>query len=303
MTTLLLGATGLLGRAVVAAGDVIVPDRERADLAVATVDDWKQLLRAADATSVLNAAAMARVDRCESEIERASAVNAIGPGRLALACADVGVPLVHVSTDYVFGDHRRRGPGPYGERARHGPVQSYGATKAQGEKLVLSQGWYTTVVRVSWLFGPDGDPFGRFVLGQVTDGTVAVIKAQQSRPTWVPDLARWLLDVCAALEADAAGATDRAGAPRVPPILHPTGGPAVDRGSWARAVLDARGLTDVVVVDQGAPPSTLVAARPADSRLDGAATAEWCEARGIAPILDWRDGLRRIHTERHPDPR
>ncbi len=297
MTTVLLGSTGLLGRAVTGAGEVIVPDRARADLAVASVDDWKAIIREVGATSVLNAAAMARVDRCESQIEAASAVNAVGPGRLALACADAGVPLAHVSTDYVFGDQKRRGPGPYAERARHGPVQSYGATKAQGEKLVLAQGWFTTVARVSWLFGPGGDPFGRFVLGQVASGgDVAVMTSQQSRPTWVPDLARWLLDVCRALESDAAGDTDRAGAPRVPPVLHPTGGPAADRGTWARAVLDARGHADVAVVDQGAPPSTLVAARPLDSRLDGAATAEWCVARGIAPILDWREGVRRIHA-------
>jgi dTDP-4-dehydrorhamnose reductase len=222
-------------------------------------------------------------------------VNADGPERLALACAEVGVPLVHISTDYVFGDQLRRGPGPYTERARHGPVQAYGASKARGEKLVLAQGWYVTVVRVSWLFGPDADPFGTFVLAQVDDARrVAVLKAQRSRPTWVPDLARWLLDVGAALEEDAAGTTDARSLPRVPPVLHPTGGPAADRGEWARAVLDARGLHEVRVDDQGTPP-TLAATRPTDSRLDGQRTAQWCDARGISHILDWREGVRRIH--------
>jgi dTDP-4-dehydrorhamnose reductase len=295
MTTMLLGSTGLLGSAVAAAGEILVPDRVAADLATATVGDWKAILETTGSTSVLNTAAMARVDRCETDVEMASAVNAVGPGRLALACADIGVPLVHVSTDYVFGDQQRRGPGPYAERARHGPVQTYGATKAQGEKLVLAQGWYVTVVRVSWLFGPEGDPFGQFVLGQAESGRVAVLKSQQSRPTWVPDLARWLLDVCGALEADAAGESDRSKVGRVPPVLHPTGGPAADRGEWARAVLDARGLSQVAVDDQGEAPN-LAADRPTDSRLDGSATAEWCATRDIAPILDWREGVRRIHA-------
>ena len=298
MRTLLLGSTGLLGRAIASAGDVIVPPRARADLATATVEDWRDILEALQPTSVLNAAAMARVDRCESEAEAAGAVNAEGPGRLAVACADAGVPLVHISTDYVFGDEPRRGPGPYGERARHGPVQAYGSSKAQGEKRVLAQGWYTTVVRVSWLFGPDADPFGQFVLDQVQRGgsAVEVMKSQQSRPTWVPDLARWLMDVCVALESDADGSSDAQRLPRGLPILHPTGGPSADRGEWARAVLDARGLFHIDVVDQGACPPSLAAARPSDSRLDGARTAEWGLARSIAPILDWREGVRRIHA-------
>ena len=297
MTTLLLGATGLLGRAIREASTVLVPERAQADLAVATVQDWSSLLETLGATSVINAAAMARVDRCETEIESATAVNAEGPGRLASACADRSVPLVQVSTDYVFGDQKRRGPGPYGERARHGPVQTYGATKARGEKEVLAQGWCNTIARVSWLFGPGGDPFGGFVLGQVDAGatSVEVMMAQQSRPTWVPDLARWLLDVARALEEDASGSTREKGLPLVPPILHPTGGPATDRGTWARTILTARGI-EAKVVDQGDPPSTLVAARPLDSRLEGAATAQWGEARGIAPILDWREGVRKIHS-------
>ena len=193
MTTMLLGSTGLLGSAVAAAGKILVPDRVAADLATATVGDWKAILETTGSTSVLNTAAMARVDRCETDVEMASAVNAVGPGRLALACADIGVPLVHISTDYVFGDQQRRGPGPYAERARHGPVQTYGATKAQGEKLVLAPGLVRDRRPRLLAIWSRGRPFGQFVLGQAESGRVAVLKSQQSRPTWVPDLARWLL--------------------------------------------------------------------------------------------------------------
>ncbi len=235
---------------------------------------------------VLNCAAAAHVDKCETEREHAFALNARAPGLLAAACAAADVPFVHISTDYVFGAD---GQGPFAEDATAAPAQYYGETKAEGERLVLAAGGRRTIARVSWLFGPEARPYERFVLGQVEQGEVRVMADYASRPTWLPGLADWLLEVCRVL-ADGAF---------VPSFLHPAGGPVATRAEWARAVLDVHGHTDIPVVDQG-PAPVFLAPRAPDTRLSTARTEAWMDAtwaRGVpsarvAPrILDWRDAL------------
>ena len=283
---LLLGGTGRLGSAVLreagtwASLAVRAPTRDEADLARLTADGARALVDPELIDVVLNCAAAAHVDRCETQRDEAHAVNAVAPGLLAEACARVGLPFLHISTDYVFGG----GAGPYAEDAAPCPVQHYGVTKAEGERRVLAAGGRGTIARVSWLFGPGATPFADWVLGQVDRAEAAVFAEQQSRPTWIPGLASWLLDVCSVLEHGSF-------APR---ILHPAGGPHASRAEWARAILDARGHHDVRVVSQSSPPP---APRPSDSRLDSTRTDDWVLATfadpfGTSPlprIPDWRD--------------
>ncbi len=290
---LLLGGTGRLGTAVRrAAGrhlDVAVRAPGRADLDLEALTP-EAAAAAVDPTLVdvvLNCAAAAHVDRCETERERSFALNAEVPGLLAAACAAADVPFVHISTDYVFG---AGAGGPFAEDAPRAPAQYYGETKAEGERRVHGAGGRQTVARVSWLFGPEARPFERYVLGQVERGEVLVMAGHASRPTWLPGLADWLLAVCGAL-ADGAFA---------PPFLHPAGGPVATRADWARAVLDAHGHAEIPVVDQGDMPMGL-AARAPDTRLSTAKTEAWLEAtwaagfpgaRSVPRILDWRDAVR-----------
>ena len=112
--------------------------------------------------------------------------------------------------------------------------------------------------------------------------SVAVFRDQASRPTWLPGLARWLLDLGRVMVDGAF----------VPDVLHPAGGPAATRGEWARAILDAHGLLAVEVVDQ--PPSTTLAPRPIDSRLAHDRTDDWIRATWGMSLPDWRDCLTRI---------
>ena len=290
---LLLGGTGRLGSGVWrAAGrhlDVAVraPGRAELDLEALTPEGAAAAVDPTLVDVVLNCAAAAHVDRCDTDRERSFALNAAAPGLLAAACAAADVPFVHISTDYVFGAD---GGGPFAEDAPLAPAQYYGETKAEGERRVHAAGGRQTVARVSWLFGPEARPFERYVLGQVERGEVLVMADQASRPTWLPGLADWLLTVCGAL-AEGAFA---------PASLHPAGGPTATRADWARTVLDAHGHTDIPVVDQGATPIGL-AVRARDTRLSTARTEAWLDAtwavgfprdRSAPRILDWRDAVR-----------
>lgn len=280
---LLLGGSGQLGRAILRAapGRCVAPGRSLLDLRTAGPDDYQRLLVEVGPRAVLNAAAMADVDACTSDPAQASAVNARGPGLLAAACASGGVPLVHVSSDYVFGGPAA--PAPCGVDATPCPVQEYGATKADGERRVLAAGGRAVVARVSWLFGEDPCAFERFVLAQAAAPSPArvAVARQRSRPTFAPDLAAWLLGLAALLGS---------GLP-IPPILHPGGGPAASRARWARAILDACGRGDVDVIEQGDGEWEGLAVRPADSRLDTTCTLAWSDSAGLPRIRDWRDAV------------
>ncbi len=276
---LLLGGTGRLGRAVLSAAPgwtVEAPGRAELDFATVSADGWKAALEARRPDVVLNCAAHALVDACETDRGGAEAVNATAPGRIAAACAALAVPLLHISTDYAFGGR----PGPFVEGDATGPVQHYGVTKVAGEEAVLSSGARASVARISWLFGPTSSAFAGYVLDQV-DGSGAPVRVhsrQTSRPTFAPTLVAWLLGVAELLAVGVA----------VPPILHPAGGPWASRAEWARAILDAAGHTDLAVVDQG-DDGIMRAARPLDSRLDGDATMGWSFARGLPPVPNWRE--------------
>lgn len=280
---LLLGGTGRLGRHVVkASGDALhaalqAPTRRELDLATITQPELDERVGSGLFDVVLNCAAAANVDACEEDPGTAVRLNTTVPGMLAAAADRSGIPFVHISTDYVFG-----GPGNerglFAENAPTNPAQRYGQTKADGERAVLTCGGRRTVARVSWLFGPGARPFEDYVLHKArTDGVVPVLD-QSSRPTWLPGLARWLVDLCTVVVDGAF----------VPGILHPAGGPPASRATWARAILDAHGLADVATTHQDIG-GALTAARPKDSRLSSERTDEWIRATWSAGLPDWRE--------------
>ena len=288
-TLLLLGGTGRLGRELVArAGEawkVEAPGRGSLDLVRATREDFDRLLADLRPVAALNAAAMANVEECETRPDEAYAINGTAPGLLAQACAAADVPLVHVSTDYVFGDAGQQGP--YNTDAPHCPVQHYGVTKARGERLIGEAGGQTCIARVSWLFGAEHSSFERFVLEQVAKGVdpVGVMTWQRSRPTYTPALADWLLALTLYLAAGG----------EAPPALHPAGGPWCSRAEWARQILDAYGYGHLGVEQQpGEIWVELRARRPVDSRLDSASTLAWSERVGLPRLGDWREWLREV---------
>jgi dTDP-4-dehydrorhamnose reductase len=156
---------------------------------VADPDSIGRAVRASRPDAVLNAAAYTDVDGCESHEAQALAVNGTGAGHVAAACAAAGIPLLHVSTDYVF-DGCIPAPGEYTEDDVPGPLSAYGRTKLAGEQAVARSGTGHWIVRTQWLYGCGGRNFVDTMLRLAGErDRVTVVDDQVGSPTSTHDLA------------------------------------------------------------------------------------------------------------------
>lgn len=272
------GAGGQVGRFL--AGEATrrgyeVAPLTRTDLDITDAAGVRSHIRSGDV--VVNCAAFTNVDAAESEPVAAHAINAVGPGVLAAACASAGARMVHISTDYVFsgrvfsGDLRR----PYEIDDPTGPLGVYGRTKLDGEIAVLAALPSAHVVRTSWVYtGGAGNDFAAVMRRlAATDRTIDVVDDQCGSPTYVGDLVGALLEVA---ERD------------IPPgILHAANDGAVSRFEQARAVFAELGADPERVrpVDTAAMPRP--APRPVYSALSMAGSAR----AGLTPLREWRAAL------------
>ncbi|SHG47510.1 dTDP-4-dehydrorhamnose reductase [Streptoalloteichus hindustanus] len=255
-------------------GELDVTDREAVADAVAVL-----AAAARDAglrPVVVNASAYTAVDAAESDVERAFQVNSDGPRLLATTCAAQGVPLLHVSTDYVFpGDGDR----PYEPEDPTGPQSVYGRSKLAGEREVLrgcERGW---VVRTAWVYGAHGANFVKTMCRLEREReTLAVVDDQRGTPTWSADLAAGLLELARAV------AVGRGPAARV---LHCTNAGDTTWFGLARAVFEELGADVTRVRPCTTADFPRTAPRPAYSVLSGAA---WRDA-GLTPLRPWREAL------------
>jgi len=223
---------------------------------------------------VINCAAYTDVNRAESEETLALAINGDGPGHLASVCRDHGFHLVHVSTDYVFDGTKAE---PYETEDATFPINAYGRTKLAGEvaiNQVMAEGTWA-VARTSWLYGVHGPNFVKTMLRLAGEGRdMKVIGDQVGAPTYTADLARALVDI--ALE------------PRARGILHVTNSGSCSWFEFARAIFEDAGIQPKSLVACATADFPTPARRPANSRLSPASLLK----AGIAPLPDWRDGLR-----------
>lgn len=145
---------------------------------------------------VINAGAFTAVDRAESEPDAAMAINAQGAGNAAAACAEAGIPIVHISTDYVYSGSKTA---PYVESDPTGPINAYGRSKLAGEIAVATHNPAHVILRTGWLYAPWGTNFARTMmrLGQERD-VVNVVADQFGTPTYVPHLAETVMKVALA---------------------------------------------------------------------------------------------------------
>ena len=166
----------------------------RPELNLADLTTIEPALRVTAPDVVVSAAAYTAVDQAESEPELAQAVNARGAGAVAVAAAALGVPVVHLSTDYVFpGDLDR----PYREDDPTGPMGAYGRSKLAGERAVAAATPRHVILRTSWVYSPFGVNFVRTMLrlAQIRE-TVAVVADQHGSPTSAHDIADAVVRVC-----------------------------------------------------------------------------------------------------------
>ncbi len=273
-----LAAAQLPGRSLVVAA------RPELDLAAPELQLERQLealLEQVRPALVINAAAYTAVDRAESEPELALAVNATAVGVLARSCARRSLPLLHLSTDYVFDGSGER---PWREDDPTGPLGVYGATKLAGEEALRAAGGPHLLLRVSWVFGRRGGNFVRTMLRLAAERpALSVVADQIGGPTSAEAIARTLLELApAALAGELPWGT-----------YHYAGQPAVSWHDFAAAIFQEAqelGLLDSVPTLTAIPTSAYPtpAARPANSRLDG---SRFQQAFGL-PLPDWRADLR-----------
>jgi dTDP-4-dehydrorhamnose reductase len=163
MKILLFGKTGQVGtqfsRLAGPLGEVLPVDRAACDLTDATAVREHVLRIAPDC--VVNAAAYTAVDQAESDEAACFAVNAAAPGAMAEAAKELGIPLIHYSTDYVFNGRKQ---GAYTEEDATDPLGVYGRTKREGEQRIAAAGGKFAVLRTSWVYGAEGQNFLRTML-------------------------------------------------------------------------------------------------------------------------------------------
>ncbi len=276
MRTLILGGGGMLGRAVLAAArargwPALALSRTQADVEdEARLGHW---MAAFHPEVVINCAAFTRVDDCETQAERALAINGAAVGKVARAAACGGARLLHVSTDYVFGGEPRQQP--YREDDATGPRSVYGRGKLQGEEQALAHG-RAMVVRTSWLFGPGGPNFVAAIVGQIERGAnpLRVVADQLGGPTYTPFLARALVELAPLAETG---------------IVHYRNREPVSWYSFAVAI--ARWWPGPQGTVEVAPVTTAEFPRPAPRPAYSVLAVERCEALLGRQVESWEWGL------------
>jgi dTDP-4-dehydrorhamnose reductase len=183
---LLFGGYGQVGteirkRATTFGWSVVAPSQAEADITKS--DDTRRFIVSCNPDAVVNAAAYTAVDKAESDSDRAYSVNAHGAYAVSLGCSELGVPLIHFSTDYVYSG---TGSHPLSEDSLVDPINEYGRSKLEGEELI--QKVYpnlTTILRTSSVFGIGGHNFVKTMLKLFSEkGEMCVVSDQIMSPTW-----------------------------------------------------------------------------------------------------------------------
>ncbi|MDP2528256.1 MAG: dTDP-4-dehydrorhamnose reductase [Candidatus Palauibacterales bacterium] len=265
MRFLLTGAGGQVGREVVRwAGrrGLSVRALERAELDVSDAGQVRDAIASTDGlTAVLNTAAYTEVDRAESEPERAYLVNARGAEVLAEVAGSVGVPLVHVSTDYVFDGDRDT---TYREDEEPHPLNVYGESKLAGERAVRDALARHVIIRTSWIFSAHRRNFVKTMLWLAEErDELSIVCDEEGCPTGAGQLAHTLLTIGRMVSTPSFEAWG---------TYHYAGRPSITRSDYARAIFSASGgtpgLPTARVLDIGSDEYESAARRPRRAILD-----------------------------------
>lgn len=233
---LLLGKTGQLGwelrRTLMPFGSVIAVDSPEID--IRDRDAMQRLAREHRPTVIINATAYTAVDRAETEVETAYAVNADAPGSLAEIAQSAGAVFIHYSTDYVFDGEAGR---PYTENDPTNPLSVYAASKLAGETAIRQVGGAYLILRTSWLYSLRRESFVTKVLEWARQQTVVrAVTDQVSGPTWARALAEVTTQMILLGGQDPDRMFDwfreRAG------VYHLAGDGYASRFEWAQAIIN-----------------------------------------------------------------
>ncbi|MGQ9653518.1 MAG: dTDP-4-dehydrorhamnose reductase [Thermodesulfobacteriota bacterium] len=282
---LIIGAGGMLGRdcvEVLGEAWTVIP-LTRAELDLRDGRGVMDRVLGLRPSVIVNCAGYTQVDRCEQHSEEARMVNALGPGNLARAASATRAFLVHISTDYVF-DGTKPLSEAYDEDDAPAPLNVYGRTKWEGERVVRSYSREHLIVRTAWLYGASGRSFPKAILAQALQGkALRVVKDQFGSPTWTRTLARQILLL---IEH------------RVKGTVHATSQGHCSWYEFARAFLEQIGVRAEIT-----PCSTQDYPRPAVRPSNSVLANRRLKELGLDMMPHWKEDLRRF-VERHgPDLR
>lgn len=280
MKILQFGATGQLAREMIARADargVDLAALSRADADLTDPDAVTRAIAASDADIVVNAAAYTAVDQAETDEDAARAINADAPGAMARACAARGVPLIHVSTDYVFAGDKA---GAYVEDEPVSPLGAYGRTKEAGEAAIRAALPRHVILRTAWVYSPFGRNFVKTMLRVGAERSeLRVVDDQHGCPTAAGDIAETILTIA---EAVTGGREDAWG------TYHYAGAGETSWHGFAETIFalsDIDPAPHVAAIPSSEFPTP--AERPKNSVLD---TAKIRRTFGVTP-RPWREAL------------
>ncbi|KYG98536.1 dTDP-4-dehydrorhamnose reductase [Bradyrhizobium sp. DOA1] len=287
MRILLTGSSGQIGSALLPLlkerHSVIAPTSGEFDLSKPKA--LGALLDAMRPDLIINPAAYTAVDRAEDEPGRAMLINGEGPGALAQWAAPREVPIVHLSSDYVFDG---RGERAWREDDPTGPQSAYGRSKLAGEHVVRNAGGPHLVVRTAWVYAALGNNFMRTIIRLASEReTLRVVADQSGAPTSARTVAAMLTDIIERNEAQLAAAFARANG-----LVHLTNSGATSWHGFASAIVEGLRSRNVVlkageVVPIASKDYPLKTVRPTNSRLD---LARLKDAYGLEP-RSWESAL------------
>jgi len=271
MRVLVTGGGGQVGAEVagfLSHHDVVTATRAECDLA--DRDSVEQAVAGVVPELIINCAAHTNVDGCETDVDGAFAVNAMGVRFLAMAAARVDAHVVHVSTDYVFDGTKAD---PYDEWDATNPQSVYGRSKLAGERELAQHAPSWTLVRTAWVFGRRGRNFVDTILTRARAGDpLRVVDDQVGSPTYAPDLACMLA---------------RLGAERRSGVYHVTNSGTTSWHGLAREAVELAGLDPSSIATMQSSELDRPAPRPANSRLENRAL----RIAGVPLLRHYRDAL------------
>jgi len=278
------GRQGQVARALLEAGRALgvgIITLGRPELDLAEPETIEPAIRAASPDVVVNAAAYTTVDQAEREPEIAAKINKAGAGAVAAAAKVFRVPIIHLSTDYVFDGAKTS---PYVEDDPVAPTSAYGASSLDGERAVAAANCDHVILRTAWVYAPYGNNFVRTMLALAEmREEVRVVADQRGCPTYAPDIADAIIRIAHNLLKDRFD-------PRLRGIFHLAG---VGETTWAGSAetifeyLAGMGLRRPILTPITSAEYPTRARRPANSRLN---CAKLARIHGIE-LPHWQDSL------------
>lgn len=243
------------------------------EMDITDADACERVISVAGVDAVIHLAAYTAVDAAEDNVELCRRINGEGTRNVAQACKNAGVPMMYISTDYVFDGQGTR---PWDPDDKRDPLNVYGQTKYEGELAVEELVEHYFIVRIAWVFGVAGNNFIKTMLRLGRErGAVSVVDDQIGSPTYTYDLARLLVDMIQ---------TDRYGR------YHATNEGQCSWYEFAKEIFRQAGMPEVAVTPVSSEAYPARATRPKNSRMNRQKLVD----QGFEPLPAWQDALGRF---------